>query len=179
MSENSHCHFCALTDDRIIDETETCLVIYDLYPVTPLHTLIITNRHVASYFDLNDQERQDVQKLLDDHKQRISEEDETVSGFNIGINCGEDAGQTVMHCHVHLIPRRKATIKRRSMMPSPGISHPHPSQRHNPQKSAIYRKVYPSHRMQVWRIRKRWNPMSPGLVTLWRIETGKMARIGK
>ena len=77
------------------------------YPVTSLHTLLITKRHVASYFDLNEQERDEVQQLIDVHRQRIEQEDESVSGFNIGINCGEDAGQTVMHCHVHLIPRRK------------------------------------------------------------------------
>jgi diadenosine tetraphosphate (Ap4A) HIT family hydrolase len=110
MSDNEQCHFCSLPNERIIDETETCLVIPDLYPVTPLHTLIITKRHVASYFDLNDQERQDVQSLINNHQLRIKEEDPTVSGFNVGINCGEDAGQTVMHCHVHLIPRRKGDI---------------------------------------------------------------------
>ena len=110
MSETNQCHFCGLNADRVIDETETCLVIYDLYPVTPLHTLIITKRHVASYFDLNDQERHDAQKLIDKHQQRISKEDEAISGFNVGINSGEDAGQTVMHCHVHLIPRRKGDI---------------------------------------------------------------------
>ena len=110
MSDNKQCHFCSLPNERIIDETETCLVIPDLYPVTPLHTLIITKRHVASYFDLNDQERQDVQSLINNHQLRIKEEDPTVSGFNVGINCGENAGQTVMHCHVHLIPRRKGDI---------------------------------------------------------------------
>jgi diadenosine tetraphosphate (Ap4A) HIT family hydrolase len=51
-----------------------------------------------------------MQQLIDVHRRRIDNEDETVSGFNIGINCGEDAGQTVMHCHTHLIPRRKGDI---------------------------------------------------------------------
>jgi len=110
MTNSEQCHFCGIPDDRIIDETETCLVILDLYPVTPLHTLIITKRHVASYFDLHDQERNEMQQLIDVHRRRIDNEDETVSGFNIGINCGEDAGQTVMHCHTHLIPRRKGDI---------------------------------------------------------------------
>jgi ATP adenylyltransferase len=110
MSENSQCHFCGLTNDRIIDETETCLVIRDLYPVTHLHTLIITKRHVSNYFDLSALEHQHVNQLIADHRLKITEEDQTVSGFNIGINCGEDAGQTVMHCHVHLIPRRKGDI---------------------------------------------------------------------
>jgi diadenosine tetraphosphate (Ap4A) HIT family hydrolase len=111
MPTNDPCHFCSLTEDIILDETGSCLVILDLYPVTPLHTLIITKRHVASYFDLNDQERDDVQRLINKHRERILDEDENVTAFNIGINCGEDAGQTVMHCHIHLIPRRKGDIE--------------------------------------------------------------------
>lgn len=110
MPEDNHCQFCSLHQDRVLDETDTCVVIRDLYPVTTLHTLIITKRHVASYFELNDSEHQDVQRLLGIHQQRITDEDDTVSGFNIGINSGEDAGQTVMHCHVHLIPRRNGDI---------------------------------------------------------------------
>ncbi len=110
MSKNSQCHFCELTEDRIIDQTENCIVIHDLYPVTLMHTLIITKRHVASYFDLNEQERDDVSHLIDKHKHLIEQEDGSVSGFNIGINCGETAGQTVMHCHIHLIPRRKGDM---------------------------------------------------------------------
>jgi ATP adenylyltransferase len=110
MSANNNCHFCDLPKDRILDETGTCFVILDLYPVTPSHTLIITKRHVSSYFELDSQEHAEVWQLIDKHQQRISNEDQSVTGFNIGINCGEDAGQTVMHCHVHLIPRRKGDI---------------------------------------------------------------------
>lgn len=110
MTTNKQCHFCELTKDRIIDQTENCIVIHDLYPVTLMHTLIITKRHIASYFDLNEQERDDVRLLIDKHKQMIEQEDKSVSGFNIGINCGEDAGQTVMHFHLHLIPRRKGDM---------------------------------------------------------------------
>jgi len=106
MSETDECHFCNLTENRIEEETDSCVVIRDLYPVTPLHTLIITKRHVASYFDLSEQERDEIRLLIDKLRHHIEREDETVTGFNIGINCGEDAGQTVMHCHVHLIPRR-------------------------------------------------------------------------
>ncbi len=104
---DAQCHFCNIPDDRIVDRSDTCAVIRDLYPVTHLHTLIITKRHVSSYFDLTNQERSEVQDHLGKQKQLIETEDPTVSGFNVGINCGEDAGQTVMHCHVHLIPRRK------------------------------------------------------------------------
>ena len=112
MSDTDYCHFCNLAEERIIDKTEFCLAIRDLYPVTELHTLIITQRHVASYFDLNEQERDEVQHLINKHRKLIEQQDETVSGFNIGINCGEDAGQTVMHCHIHLIPRRKGDTEK-------------------------------------------------------------------
>jgi ATP adenylyltransferase len=110
MSEHSDCHFCEIPKERIVDESDTCLVIRDIYPVTALHTLIITKRHVPSYFDLTDQERREIERHLDTQKKQIETEDNSVTGFNVGINCGEDAGQTVMHCHVHLIPRRKGDI---------------------------------------------------------------------
>ncbi len=109
--QDAQCHFCDLASDRVIGESDTCVVIRDLYPVTQLHTLVITKRHVPSYFDLTDQERNDVQRHLGEQKQLIESEDPSVSGFNVGINCGEDAGQTVMHCHVHLIPRRKGDVE--------------------------------------------------------------------
>lgn len=110
MLPENNCHFCNLSQERIIAEGELCVVIYDLYPVTSLHTLIITKRHVESYFDLTELELQEVQQHLEDQRSRIERKDTAVSGFNIGINCGEDSGQTVMHCHVHLIPRRKGDI---------------------------------------------------------------------
>jgi ATP adenylyltransferase len=110
MSSENDCHFCNLPHERVIAESEMCAVIYDLYPVTKLHTLIIIKRHVESYFDITEQERGEIQQHLENQRKRIEGEDTSVTGFNIGINCGEDAGQTVMHCHVHLIPRRKGDI---------------------------------------------------------------------
>tara|TARA_B100000676_G_scaffold307277_1_gene365342 strand:+ start:599 stop:985 length:387 start_codon:yes stop_codon:yes gene_type:complete len=105
-AHKSECFFCNLPEERIISEGEQCIVIRDGYPVTELHTLIITRRHVANYFDLTDAERLEVYQHLEQQKMRIEKEDKTVSGFNIGMNCGKDAGQTVMHFHLHLIPRR-------------------------------------------------------------------------
>ena len=86
------------------------VVIRDLFPVANLHTLIIPKRHVASYFDLTDDELREAHHLLNVQRQEILKPDSTVSGFNIGINVGSDAGQTVFHCHVHLIPRRKGDV---------------------------------------------------------------------
>ena len=110
INTDNSCVFCSLTNDRIIDKSDTCLVIRDNYPVTPMHTLIIPKRHAETYFDLNADELSDVEKHIADERQRIMQEDHSVSGFNIGMNAGVDAGQTVMHCHVHLIPRRKGDI---------------------------------------------------------------------
>jgi diadenosine tetraphosphate (Ap4A) HIT family hydrolase len=79
----------------------------DGYPVTPGHTLVIPRRHVAAYFDLSEQERRDADELLARIYRRLAQEDPAIRGYNIGLNCGAVAGQTIFHVHYHLIPRRK------------------------------------------------------------------------
>ena len=106
----SDCPFCNISNDRILRQSENCFTIYDGYPVTPLHTLIITKRHIETYFDLSVNERADVATHLERERQLIISADSSVTGFNIGMNCGVDAGQTVMHCHIHLIPRRTGDL---------------------------------------------------------------------
>jgi diadenosine tetraphosphate (Ap4A) HIT family hydrolase len=89
---------------RVIDQNETAIVIRDGFPVSPGHTLFIPKRHVQSFFDLTSQERGDIFSLLD--KARLALEAEfKPQGYNIGINDGPSAGQTVPHVHLHLIPR--------------------------------------------------------------------------
>jgi ATP adenylyltransferase len=105
------CIFCNLEASRIEDENELFLVIKDLYPVTEGHTLIIPKRHVSSFFELTDEEQSSFLEMLHLQKQKLASMDETITGFNVGINDGEDAGQTVMHCHIHLIPRRKGDME--------------------------------------------------------------------
>ena len=100
------CIFCNLEDSRKIFEDDLFIVIRDVYPVTNLHTLLIPKRHVPSYFDLNEQELIRLQGLIEDQKNLILKEDKEVTAFNIGINDGIDAGQTILHSHIHLIPRR-------------------------------------------------------------------------
>lgn len=100
------CPFCELPAERIVAENELAIAFKDGFPVTEHHTLIIPKRHAADYFALYQPERNAIQNLLEDQREAILAVDETVTGFNIGMNCGEDAGQTVFHCHVHLIPRR-------------------------------------------------------------------------
>ena len=100
------CIFCNIEDCRKIFEDDLFIVIRDAYPVTNLHTLLIPKRHVPSYFDLSEQELIRLQGLIEDQKNLIHKEDKEVTAFNIGINDGIDAGQTIMHSHIHLIPRR-------------------------------------------------------------------------
>ena len=104
------CIFCNMESSRKIDENDLFYVIRDGFPVTSLHTLIIPKRHVETYFGLTEAEVLSMNMLINKHKELIEKEDTTVSSFNIGMNCGEDAGQTVFHCHVHLIPRRKGDM---------------------------------------------------------------------
>lgn len=113
------CIFCNMESSRKIDENDLFYVIRDGFPVTSLHTLIIPKRHVETYFGLTEAEVLSMNILINKHKELIEKEDTTVTGFNIGMNCGEDAGQTVFHCHVHLIPRRKGDMDE----PRGGVRH--------------------------------------------------------
>jgi ATP adenylyltransferase len=79
--------------------------------VTELHTLVIPKRHTPTYFDLFEPERRAINQLLDKLRTETVTKDASVSGFNIGINNGDTAGQTVGHAHVHLIPRRKGDVQ--------------------------------------------------------------------
>jgi diadenosine tetraphosphate (Ap4A) HIT family hydrolase len=76
-----------------------------------LHTLVIPKRHVADYFDLHQPERNAMQALLEDQRRLIHDAASSVTGFNIGINAGKDAGQTIFHCHMHLISRRIGDVE--------------------------------------------------------------------
>ena len=100
------CQFCDLDVSRIIAENSLCFAIRDAFPVTEGHTLIVPKRHVADYFALYQPELNSFHSLLLEMKTLIVGEDEAVSAFNVGVNQGAAAGQTIFHCHVHLIPRR-------------------------------------------------------------------------
>lgn len=104
------CPFCTIShDSEIICENASCLAFYDGYPVSPGHALIIPKRHVASYFDLTVGERKDMNEALLCVKSKIDERYHP-DGYNIGVNVGEYAGQSVFHCHMHLIPRYKGDV---------------------------------------------------------------------
>lgn len=105
------CIFCKIDHNKIIRENESAILFYDSYPVTEGHSLIISKRHIENYFDLTQIEVNDVNDLIKIQKKWLLEKDKTIEGFNIGTNAGEVAGQTVKHCHIHLIPRRKGDIQ--------------------------------------------------------------------
>ena len=105
------CVFCNLDESRIEIENDLALSFKDLYPVTNGHTLVIPKRKAQSFFDLTEEETAAIFELLHLQKEDLKNKDSSITGFNIGINDGEDAGQTIMHCHIHLIPRRSGDME--------------------------------------------------------------------
>jgi len=112
-SENHpECRFCGeRIKNRIVDEIDTVVTILDKYPVTDGHHLIIPKRHTEDWFSMTEKEKKDADSLIQILKARLSEADKKITGFNIGVNCGESAGQTIFHAHIHLIPRRNGDIE--------------------------------------------------------------------
>ena len=103
-STDKPCPFCALPAGRVIQENDFAVLILDGYPVSPGHSLIIPKRHVGSFFDATASEHAALLALLDKAKELVGETHKP-DGYNIGINDGAAAGQTVPHLHIHLIPR--------------------------------------------------------------------------
>ena len=103
------CPFCHMDPGRLISESEFTVTIRDGFPVSEGHTLIIPKRHVPSFFDLEVVEKTAVLQALDEAKQ-ILDREFSPAGYNIGINDGRWAGQTILHLHVHLIPRYEGDV---------------------------------------------------------------------
>lgn len=101
---NDPCPFCTIPASRILGADDLAIVFRDAFPVSPGHTLIIPRRHVGSFFNVTDDERTAILRLLDTAKVALDDEFRP-AGYNVGINDGEAAGQTVLHLHIHLIPR--------------------------------------------------------------------------
>ena len=108
---NNPCLFCNIKESGLADENQFAYVSYDSYPVTAQHCLIIPKRHVKDYFDLTVEEIIACDQLIKKIKKEIEIKDLSVKGFNIGINSGKIAGQSIMHCHIHLIPRREGDVE--------------------------------------------------------------------
>ena len=111
-SHAEDCIFCSKTNCKVISSTKHFFIIRDTaYPVTKHHTLIITHRHVNDFFDLTKDEMKDLNEVLKKQKKELKNLDKEISAFNVGVNIGKDAGQSIMHCHIHLIPRRKGDVE--------------------------------------------------------------------
>ncbi len=107
---NKDCLFCQLREERIIGQCDLTITFLDSYPASPGHALIIPKRHVATYFDITEQEQNAIAKAIQKAKLMLDEEF-SPDGYNIGVNNGRAAGQSVMHLHVHLIPRYKGDVE--------------------------------------------------------------------
>jgi ATP adenylyltransferase len=105
------CPFCEFGDRKLIGENPLAILIADSFPVTEGHMLAIPRRHVADYFELRQPERNAIQRLLEAGRTHLRQSYQDVVGFNVGVNAGEAAGQTIFHCHVHLIPRRAGDVE--------------------------------------------------------------------
>lgn len=103
-STSLECPFCHLEPGRALDENDLAIAFADAFPVSPGHTLVIPRRHVSDFFELSGAEVAAVVELLFRIRSRMGAEHRP-NGFNVGVNIGAAAGQTVMHAHVHLIPR--------------------------------------------------------------------------
>ena len=127
---NNPCLFCNVPSSEYIFKNNLAFSTFDSYPVSKYHALIIPKRHVENYFDMSEEEVISCNKLIKKMRYKIKEIDPTVGGFNIGTNSGKIAGQSIMHCHIHLIPRRKNDVDN----PQGGVRGVIPSKQHYQRK---------------------------------------------
>ena len=127
---NNPCLFCNVPSSDYVFENNLAFSTFDSYPVSKYHALIIPKRHVENYFDMSEEEVSSCNKLIKKMRNKIQELDPTVDGFNIGTNSGKIAGQSIMHCHIHLIPRRKNDVDN----PQGGVRGVIPSKQHYQRK---------------------------------------------
>ena len=106
----SNCVFCNIPEESIVNDYKHFFIIRDSSPVTSLHSLVIPKRHIVSYFECNKDEYKEIPLVLHTQKTELKLTDGSITGFNIGMNIGEDAGQKILHFHIHIIPRRKGDI---------------------------------------------------------------------
>ena len=107
---NNPCLFCNISSNDLEIENELAYASYDTYPVSKYHALIVPKRHVENYFELNSEEVLACDALLKKLKKKLEIIDDTIEGFNVGSNSGKTAGQSINHCHIHLIPRRSGDV---------------------------------------------------------------------
>ena len=123
---NNPCLFCNIEKSGCAHENELAYASYDSYPVTEHHCLIIPKRHIKDYFDLSNKELVACNDLIQIVKNEIIKKDPSVKGFNFGTNIGKVSGQSILHCHLHLIPRREADV----VNPQGGVRSVIPNKQH-------------------------------------------------
>ena len=127
---NNPCLFCDSKKSGIAHENDLAYASYDSYPVSNHHCLIIPKRHIKDYFDMTNDELIACNDLIQIVKKEILSKDVNVKGFNIGTNAGKIAGQSIMHCHIHLIPRREGDVDN----PQGGVRSVIPNKQHYKRK---------------------------------------------
>ena len=106
------CAFCDFERrNNKITGRKSVFAIWDQFPVTSGHALIIPNRHTPDFFTMTSQERHEAEEVVFELRENLLKKEPSILGFNIGMNCGEAAGQTIMHAHIHLIPRREGDVE--------------------------------------------------------------------
>ena len=108
---NNPCLFCNFKESSCKYENDLAYLSYDTYPVSEFHCLIIPKRHIKDYFDLTNEELIACDKLIKIAKDKILNKDQSIKGFNLGTNIGKVSGQSIFHCHFHLIPRREGDVE--------------------------------------------------------------------
>jgi diadenosine tetraphosphate (Ap4A) HIT family hydrolase len=127
---NNPCLFCDSKKSGIAHENDLAYASYDTYPVSEHHCLIIPKRHIKDYFDMTNDELIACNDLIQIVKNEILNKDVNVKGFNIGTNAGKIAGQSILHCHIHLIPRREGDVEN----PQGGVRSVIPKKQHYTRK---------------------------------------------
>ena len=127
---NNPCLFCNIKESGLAHENNLAYASYDSYPVSKHHCLVIPKRHINDYFDLSNEELIACNDLIKIIKNEIISEDKTVKGFNIGTNIGKSSGQSILHCHLHLIPRREGDVEN----PQGGVRSVIPNKQHYKRK---------------------------------------------
>ena len=127
---NNPCIFCKIIKEELQFENKLAYSSIDSYPVSEFHSLIVPKRHVKTYFELTNEEIHACNDLILKTKEKILKQDSSVKGFNIGSNAGKVAGQSIMHCHIHLIPRREGDVEN----PQGGVRSVIPKKQHYKRK---------------------------------------------
>ena len=123
---NNPCLFCNINESGYAHKNDLAYASYDSYPVSKHHCLIIPKRHIKDYFDLSKDELIACDELVKIVKEEILFKDQTVKGFNLGTNIGKVSGQSILHCHFHLIPRREGDVEN----PQGGVRSVIPNKQH-------------------------------------------------